>query len=575
MFTPKVLITLLSAVFALSLLVFSPCPAQAAPQAPGNFHYTLSGSVLTLYWDASSGAEGYSLGAGFQPGVYVATASLGGVIQLGPVDISTVPAGTYYLAVKASGGGQQGPYSNEIAITWDPAGAAVPNNLRYSLNGTQMTISWDPVAGASTYLFNVGFVAGNYVAAADLASSAPQLGPFDISLVPYGTYYLAVQSVKGGLASGHSNEVVVKISPPASQPVSLTTVADALFTGMDRYDPVLAPALTQTIISTFQTGGAEGLANLATTLGPKLTTKIPNGILLNFGSGYTTKWGAVLTGSVAITHSNVSTSGSHTTGNFSVEANNVTRNGVSIADGAVSGSIDATVGAGNTVVGDVSVSGILSGSAGPANVSGTAHFDTAVCPNYPISGSLTITTAGQPQTINFNNRCDGTYDSGGSVLSTLQQTTYINANFTSWSRWDSSSITPHYQDRTVIAVNYFSPTVVPLSWNGTSFSAIGSLTSTTPVDIHGTVSDDGRTLLSLSAAMGAYYFTAQNIPISTDVPGLGATYLMSGASLQSHISVISLGSGYTYVATDWANTTGGGSQWIPPVLTVLFSTVKP
>lgn len=46
-------------------------------------------------------------------------------------------------------------------------------------------------------------------------------------------------------------------------------------------------------------------------------------------------------------------------------------------------------------------------------MTGSAEFDTAVCPNYPISGSVTITKDGDSQTINFTDSCDGTF-SGGS-----------------------------------------------------------------------------------------------------------------------------------------------------------------
>jgi len=45
-------------------------------------------------------------------------------------------------------------------------------------------------------------------------------------------------------------------------------------------------------------------------------------------------------------------------------------------------------------------------------VTGSAEIDTAICPNYPISGSVTITKDGDSQTINFTNSCDGTFEGG-------------------------------------------------------------------------------------------------------------------------------------------------------------------
>ena len=45
-------------------------------------------------------------------------------------------------------------------------------------------------------------------------------------------------------------------------------------------------------------------------------------------------------------------------------------------------------------------------------VTGSAEFDTEICPNYPISGSVTITKDGDSQTITFTNNCDGTFEGG-------------------------------------------------------------------------------------------------------------------------------------------------------------------
>ena len=558
-------VSFFTVIFALVLSALYPVVSHGAPAAPGNYRYTLNGSLMTFNWDVSSGAAGYLFSVGFQPGVYANTADIGNVTQLGPVDISAVPANTYYLAVKAYGSGQESPYSNEIVIVWPPA----PQNLRYGLNGSLMTFYWDSVAGASSYLFSVGFAAGTYADTADFGN-VTQLGPFDISLVPSGTYYLTVQSVTGGAVSSHSNEVAVKISPPGSQPVNISTVADALFTGLYK----ITPELTQTIISTLQSEGIDGLANLAAALSPGHISEVPNGILVNYGSGYITTVGDVLTGSVVVTHSNAVTSGARTTGNFSVVANNVYKNGTFIADGAVSGALDATTDENNKVVCDISLNGTLNGASGPAMVSGTAHFDTAVCPNYPISGSQTITTGGKTQTITFNNRCDGTYDSDGNVLATLQQTIYFNANFDSWSRWDSAGISPHYQDRSVFVQNYVSDSVfAPLVWSGTSFTAKGSSGSIL-VDISGTVSADGRTLVSMSGSFGIapepYFLAAHDIPLESEMPGVGATFQMSGPGLESNLTGIGVGwPGYTYVDTIWTDAT------VPPTLRVIFSTLMP
>jgi len=84
--------------------------------APQNMRYTLSGNTLTINWDAAAGAVGYKVGLGLaQAGTYENTYDVGNSQQIGPVDASEL-SGTFYLAVKAYGGGRESGYSNEIKL---------------------------------------------------------------------------------------------------------------------------------------------------------------------------------------------------------------------------------------------------------------------------------------------------------------------------------------------------------------------------------------------------------------------------------------------------------------------------
>jgi len=79
--------------------------------------------------------------------------------------------------------------------------------------------------------------------------------------------------------------------------------------------------------------------------------------------------------------------------------------------------VDATTSSG-VVTGDVSISGsnstaLSATGATASSVTGSTHFDTSVCTNNPISGSITVTRDGQEHTVTFTGKCDGSYDYQG------------------------------------------------------------------------------------------------------------------------------------------------------------------
>ncbi len=254
----------------------TPPPVTALPAPPANFRYTLNGSVITFYWNPVSGADGYRLGVGFAPGAYGTPLELGTATQLGPIDIAGVPAGTYYLAVKAYGPGGEGAYSDEQTVLWQP-GLSPPANLRYDLSGGFLTVDWDTVAGAQGYRLAIGLAAGEYSSYADVGDVV-HLGPFDVSSLPPATYYLAVSAYNDLAESGLSNEIAITISPGGNavilgDPATHHVSGDA---GTSVYDPATGLEFV------FPSGGAGDL-----TLSPILSgTGIDNlggqGLLIDY-----------------------------------------------------------------------------------------------------------------------------------------------------------------------------------------------------------------------------------------------------------------------------------------------------
>jgi hypothetical protein len=89
--------------------------AAQAPGAPANLTVQVNGPNVSFSWLAASGATGYVIEAGLEPGSSnLAIVPVGNVLTL---SAPGVPPGTYYVRVRAVNAAGQGPPSNEVAVT--------------------------------------------------------------------------------------------------------------------------------------------------------------------------------------------------------------------------------------------------------------------------------------------------------------------------------------------------------------------------------------------------------------------------------------------------------------------------
>jgi hypothetical protein len=124
------------------------CAITAAAAAAGN---------VTLSWDANTETDlaGYKLYYGTATGVYSTTINTGNVTTY---TISSLPAGTYYFAVKAyNASGLESGYSNEVSTTI--AGASVckcDTNSDSGTNVLDLQIMVNTILGTSTVTSGTG-----------------------------------------------------------------------------------------------------------------------------------------------------------------------------------------------------------------------------------------------------------------------------------------------------------------------------------------------------------------------------------------------------------------------------------
>jgi hypothetical protein len=191
--------------------------AAAAPAPPANLSATVTGSTVALTWQAGAGSAGatFWLEAGSAPG----TSNVGAWPTTATQLVAAgVPAGRYFVRVRAATAEGISGYSNEVDVRVGCGAALVaPQSLAGSVNGLAVSLSWTPVTGASGYVVEAGSAPGLANLAA-LPTAATSLS----GAVPAGTYYVRVRALSACGVGDASNEVVLRVGatpPPTTLPI--------------------------------------------------------------------------------------------------------------------------------------------------------------------------------------------------------------------------------------------------------------------------------------------------------------------------------------------------------------------
>jgi hypothetical protein len=193
-------------------LVTVPCPTLPPVTAPVNLVGWVSGSRLTLTWGAppsTAGITGYVVEAGSSTGL-TNIARIG--VNARSLTYIPVPAGYYFVRVRAMNANGLGPASEEVLINAGgvPAPPQAPRSLTGQVTGSAVTLAWQPADGESPsgYLLRAGSAPG----LSNLAevSTGPAERALTFNGVPAGVYYVRVHAV-GSLGLGAASEEVTVI----------------------------------------------------------------------------------------------------------------------------------------------------------------------------------------------------------------------------------------------------------------------------------------------------------------------------------------------------------------------------
>jgi hypothetical protein len=157
---------------------------------------------------------------------------------------------------------------------------------------------------------------------------------------------------------------------------------------------------------------------------PHILTRIPGGVRFDYGPCMVDPAGNMFSGRIEVACPDVAASPTSISATCNVAFDNYTENGAATQVDWLTWNIDLALGPEDRAAGDVTLTG---GSGLPTavpdpgsqsaaahlspgvSVTGSVHFDTDVCPTYPISGSIRVTIDGKTTTVTFTDACDGTY----------------------------------------------------------------------------------------------------------------------------------------------------------------------
>ena len=191
--------------------------AATAPGAPVNLSTSSSAGTVTLTWGPPASGDpvtSYVIEAGSGPGLSN-LANFGTNNTATTFSASGVPAGTYYVRIRAQNAGGTSAPSNESILVVGGSGCTAPPNpptgLTSSVSGGTVTLTWAAPTGgcpATSYVLQAGSSAGlSNLANANVGNTTSYVA----NGVGAGTYYVRVVAQNATGASGASNENTVTV----------------------------------------------------------------------------------------------------------------------------------------------------------------------------------------------------------------------------------------------------------------------------------------------------------------------------------------------------------------------------
>ncbi len=182
------------------------------PSAPTGLTATAGNASVSLTWNASSGATSYNVKRSTTSGSGYATISSPSAAAY--TDTTAVNGTTYYYVVTAVNAAGESGVSNQASATPTLAAPAEPTGLSATGGNAQVSLTWNPSSGATSYNVKRSTTSGS-----EVTISSPASASYTDSNVTNGTkYYYVVSAVNAAGQSANSAEVSAtpNIAAPAA-----------------------------------------------------------------------------------------------------------------------------------------------------------------------------------------------------------------------------------------------------------------------------------------------------------------------------------------------------------------------
>ena len=188
----------------------------APPPAPAGLTATPGNAQVVLAWNVTAGATSYTVKRSLTSGSGYATIFTGATT--GYTDSAVTNGTPYYYVVTASNAGGTSADSAQSAAT-PVSPPAAPGNLIATGANAQVALSWNAVAGATSYTVKRSTTNGSGYAPINTG----WITNYTDTAVSNGTtYYYVVIATNAGGSSGNSTQAIGTPVAPPSPPTALT-----------------------------------------------------------------------------------------------------------------------------------------------------------------------------------------------------------------------------------------------------------------------------------------------------------------------------------------------------------------
>ncbi len=201
---------------------------------------------------------------------------------------------------------------------------------------------------------------------------------------------------------------------PPTHALGITEALDEIFDQLDQLGTGDLPTFEQ-FVATDQAHGLYTHFDQYVQAHPDVVSRSGDHLLVDFGSGYLLPDGTAISGHVSADVTNAVVSPTRFALNYSAAAVNMNHDGTYPIITQATGAVDLAVDGSGHVRGTLSINGsgpeiqISSTEHSTSTITGNATIDSAVCPKYPIGGSITLKYGGETHVVNFTPNCDGEY----------------------------------------------------------------------------------------------------------------------------------------------------------------------